>query len=374
MPPPLGPVNPPTVLRPEPAVGRQPRMKPRAKPSRTTGVAVLIPAYNEEASIRDTIASVKAQSVLPDEIIVVDDCSSDRTGEFAAEAGARVVRTPKNTGNKSSALNYGLTMIESEFTLAIDADTVLAEDAIELLLPAMEDEKVAGACGYVIPRRVQTIWERGRYVEYLFAFSLYKPLQDYYDKPLLASGCFSLYRTKVLRELDGWPCRTLAEDMDLTWNCYLAGYKVRFVEDAVCYPIEPHNLKFLSRQLRRWSAGFVQCVRVHWKDVVHIPFLRNVVAIGMWDATLCALAFLALLPLLAIFVSPIFLLGYFIDMPAVLVPVMRKAIQRGEVGRALASLPGFFVIRFVNSYYVLRAIWTELICRKQSVRVFQKGH
>lgn len=366
----------PAVGHPAPAARpRRASVPKRATPAKaSTGVAVIIPAYNEAASIADTIESVKRQTIRPDEIIVIDDCSKDRTGEIAKAHGAHVVRTPTNTGNKSSALNYGLAFVSSELTLAIDADTVLADDALEKLLPAMKDEDVAGACGYVIPRHVRTLWERGRYVEYLFAFSLYKPLQDFYDKPLLASGCFAMYRTKVLRELGGWPHRTLAEDMDLTWNCYLAGWRVRFVEDAVCYPIEPHNLKFLRTQLRRWSAGFLQCVKVHWRDVVHVPFLRNVVAIGLWDATLCALAFLLLLPLLAVFVSPIFLLGYFIDIPAVLVPVLRKARQRGEVKRALASLPGFFVIRFINSYYVLRAVWTELIMPRMSVKVFQKGH
>lgn len=357
-----------------PAARSRPTVRPSVPTKTKTGVAVIIPAYNEAASIADTIESVKRQTVRPDEIIVIDDCSKDRTGDIAREHGATVVRTPTNTGNKSSALNYGLTFVTSEMTLAIDADTVLADDAIEKLLPAMKEPDVAGACGYVIPRFVRSIWERGRYVEYLFAFSLYKPLQDYYEKPLLASGCFAIYRTEVLRSVGGWPHRTLAEDMDLTWNCYLAGWRVRFVEDAVCYPIEPHNLTFLSRQLRRWSAGFIQCVKVHWQDVVHVPFLRNVVMIGLWDATLCALAFLVLLPLLAIFVSPIFLLGYFIDIPAILVPVLRKAHQRGEVKQALASLPGFFVIRFINSYYVLRAVWTEFIMPSQSVRVFQKGH
>lgn len=370
----LAPSLPAALAPARPAPRRAPQARPAGAPETTSGVTVIIPAYNEAASIADTLASLKRQTIIPDEVIVIDDCSSDGTSDIARGCGVSVIRTPKNTGNKSSALNYGLQFVSSEHTLAIDADTVLADDAIEKLLPAMEEPDVAGACGYVIPRHVRTLWERGRYIEYLFAFSLYKPLQDYYDRPLLASGCFAIYRTSVLRALGGWPHRTLAEDMDLTWNCYLAGWRVRFIEDAVCYPIEPHNLSFLSKQVRRWSAGFIQCVKVHWRDVVHVPFLRHVVAIGLWDATLCALAFLFLLPALAIFVSPLFLMGYFIDIPAVLVPVLRKAHQRGEVGRALASLPGFFVIRFINSWYVLRAVWTELLFPRHSLKVFHKGH
>src|SRR5687768_18606720 len=88
-----------------------------------------------------------------------------------------------------------LARVNTEFTMAIDADTTLAPDAIEKLLHALKESDVAAACGFVVPRRVSSLWERGRYIEYLFAFSFYKQIQEYYEKPLIASGCFSLYRT-----------------------------------------------------------------------------------------------------------------------------------------------------------------------------------
>ena len=56
--------------------------------------------------------------------------------------------------------------------------------------------------------------------------------------------------------------------------------------EAVCYPIEPHNLKFLGKQLRRWSHGFIQNVRLHWRTVLHLGYLRSVVAVVLWDALL----------------------------------------------------------------------------------------
>ena len=97
---------------------------------------------------------------------------------------------------------------------------------IEKLLSVLADPKVAAASGFVVPRRVRTLWERGRYVEYLLAFTWYKPIQDYYDKPLISSGCFSIYRTASLALIGGWSARTLAEDMDLTWEFYLRGFGV----------------------------------------------------------------------------------------------------------------------------------------------------
>ena len=62
------------------------------------------------------------------------------------------------------------------------------------------------------------MWERGRYVEYLFAFTFFKRIQNHYGKPMISSGCFSAYRTNALRQVGGWSNRTMAEDMDLTWT------------------------------------------------------------------------------------------------------------------------------------------------------------
>jgi poly-beta-1,6-N-acetyl-D-glucosamine synthase len=259
-------------------------------------LTVIVPAYNEEQSISDTIRSLQQQTLKPKEILVVDDFSSDRTGEIAKACGATVLRPPRNTGSKAGAQNFALDHVKTGLTMAIDADTTLAPDAIEKLLPALQDLSVAAVCGFVIPRHVKTLWERGRYVEYLLAFTWYKPIQDYCDHPLISSGCFSMYRTKILKENGGWSTRTLAEDMDLTWSFYERGYKVRFVHDAVCYPIEPHNLFFMRKQLKRWSHGFVQNVKLHWEDILEIPYLRSFIMVALWDAVLASIAYLILIP------------------------------------------------------------------------------
>lgn len=338
------------------------------------GLTVLVPAYNEAESVADTVRSLLAQTRVPDQVIVIDDCSTDGTAEVARAAGARVVRPPANTGSKAGAQNFALSLVGTEYVMAIDADTTLAPDAVEKLLPVVEADGVAAACGFVLPRHVRTIWERGRYIEYLFAFTFYKQVQDFYGRPMIASGCFSLYRTDRLRELGGWPQTTLAEDMDLTWRLYQAGHAVRFVPEAVSYPIEPADLHFLGKQLRRWSHGFVQNVRLHWRGVLHVPYLRSAVAVATWDAVVASLLFLFILPLLAIvFRQPLLLLGYIIDVPALLVPLLVGAIPRREVGRALASLPAFIVMRAVNGIFFLRAVWAECIVRRPLL-VYEKGH
>ncbi len=337
-------------------------------------VTIIIPAFNEAGSISDTIRSLKEQTVPPAEIIVVDDCSTDGTADVARFLGVTVIRPPANTGTKAGAQNFALERVQTEFTIAIDADTTVAKDAIEKVLPAFADPNVAAACGTVLPRRIESVWERGRYIEYLFAFTFYKQVQEHYGAPLISSGCFSMYRTAVLRSLGGFSTRTLAEDMDLTWTLYQRGISARFIPEAVCYPLEPHNYHFMKKQLRRWSHGFVQNLRLHWRGILEVPFLRSAVAVACWDAIVASILYLILLPILAIVLwNPYILLGYVIDVPAIVIPVMAGALPRGEGRRALASVPSFFVLRTVNAVFFLMAVWAECVRGRQFL-MYEKGH
>jgi biofilm PGA synthesis N-glycosyltransferase PgaC len=183
-----------------------------------------------------------------------------------------------------------------------------------------------------------------------------------------------MYRTRALAEVGGWSTRTLAEDMDLTWTLYHRGYAVRFVPESTCYPIEPNNFLFLSRQLRRWSHGLVQNVQLHWRELLEIPFLRNAVAVSFWDAVIASVVYLIILPVAALALrSPYPLLGYVIDVPAVLVPVAFGAWKRGDLGRAIASIPDFFLLRTVNAVFFLAAVWSEMV-RGRRLTAYEKGH
>ncbi len=348
--------------------------RPLHRPLTGSDVTVIVPAFNEAESVASTIRSLQVQTVPPREIIVVDDCSSDGTGNVARALGVTVIRPKKNTGSKAGAQTFALRHVRTALTVAVDADTVLEPDALERLLPAFDKPGVAAACGFVLPQRVKSLWERGRYVEYLFAFTYYKQVQECYGRPLISSGCFSMYRTALLRVHGGWSNRTMAEDMDLTWRLYQGGNEVRFVPEAVCYPIEPRTFRLMGQQLRRWSHGFIQNVKLHWRGLLSVPYLRSAVAVAFWDATVAAALYLVLLPILAVVLrTPWVLLGYVIDAPAVLVPVVAGAARRREIGRALASIPAFFVLRTVNALFFLRAAGAELVLGR-TLTVYEKGH
>ena len=130
----------------------------------------------------------------------------------------------------------------------------------------------------------------------------------------------------------------------------------------------------MSKQLKRWSHGFVQNVRLHWGTVRNIGYLNYMITVLMWDGVIAAIAYLILLPLLTIiFRNPLFLIGYVIDIPAVLVPTFFVAYRRREIFRLLTSIPSFLVLRTVNGIFMLKAIWNEVVL-KNTFKTYEKGH
>jgi biofilm PGA synthesis N-glycosyltransferase PgaC len=359
------------------ACARQSRLSMKERsvdhPMEKSSLTVLIPAYNEEKVIGQTLQSLASQTLQPDSILVVDDGSSDDTGRIAADYGAKVVRPVSNTGSKAAAINFGLPSVETEWLVTLDADTTLAPDALEQIVNAAQEQNAGAACGLVLPQRIRTLWERARFVEYLLAFGMIKPVQDWYRFPMVASGCFALYRTEIIRILGGFPTETVGEDLDLTWRLYEAGESVKYASRAVCYPVEPPNLHFMRKQLTRWSHGFAQNVRLHRRRLLGVPMLRSFVIIASLDAVL-ALLYVALTPVLVVTRGWRYLAAvYLVDLLALAIPVLWMGGRLGLLRQALASLPSVFVLRWINIYYFWRAAVLEWVFGRP-LRVFEKGH
>ena len=98
------------------------------------------------------------------------------------------------------------------------------------------------------------------------------------------------------------------------------------------------------------------------------------IAVSLWDAVIASIVYLILLPFLAILLrNPLLLIGYIIDIPAILIPTMFAAIKRKEVVQLITSLPAFFVLRTINGIFMLKALWCELIINKSFI-IYEKGH
>lgn len=331
-----------------------------------TTLTVMVPAYNEGRDIANTLKGLLAQDLRPDQILVVDDCSTDGTGDIARTfEGVQVVRPETNCGSKAKAQNWAMQFVEGDLVLPVDGDTVLAKDYIALLVPVFENPDIAVAAGCVLTQRTDTIWEKGRNIEYLFGFHWYRIVQNWANSPTVCSGCCTVFRTEVVREAGGFPERTLVEDIDFTWTQQIAGRRAVYVAEAVAYAAEPNDRKFLCEQLKRWKSGWFQNVRIHSKGLVrHKPMLAFWVALSLWEIMISPL--LLLLPV-TLFVAglswwQIVVLMLASELLIFFPPILYGCKKRGIPYRnAVLWYPSFWVLKLHNFYYDVKCGVVELV-------------
>lgn len=252
-----------------------------------SSIAVMVPAYNEGKDLRATLEGLLRQSRPAGQILVIDDCSTDDTPLIAREfanRGVEVYRPERNTGSKAKAQNWGLQFVTCDLVLPVDGDTVLADDYLERILPAFDDSDVVIAAGCVLTQRTDSIWEKGRMMEYLFGFHWYRIVQNMANSPTVCSGCCTVFDTATLRDFGGFPERTMVEDIDYTWSQQIAGKRAVYVGNAVAYAAEPNSHKYLCEQLKRWKSGWFQNVRQHGISLVRFkPILALWVALSLYE-------------------------------------------------------------------------------------------
>lgn len=333
-------------------------------------VTALVPAYNEEKCIGATLESLLAQSLSFYEIIVINDCSTDRTAEIAASyKGVRVLTPPKN-GGKSKAHNYGIAHVNSEFFLTIDADTILDPECLKHMIPHMLDPKIGIVCGHVLPRDVTTLWERGRFIEYVIGQGLNKKAQARVKSVLIAAGCCSLYRTEVVRKVGGFSERTITEDLDLTWTLYEAGYQTYFEQKAQCYSLEPKSLSVYLKQLDRWDQGLIQNLKIHSvKSRGKLKFLALMYLMETLLTPLLGICALSFFPLSKFLFSLLFFIIADLTFTGVL-GILIKWERKLEI---IKYIPSYIIVRPLNLFAYLRAIYRGYI-RGEHLSVWVKGH
>jgi cellulose synthase/poly-beta-1,6-N-acetylglucosamine synthase-like glycosyltransferase/peptidoglycan/xylan/chitin deacetylase (PgdA/CDA1 family)/spore germination protein YaaH len=296
-------------------VDRLRRPRRQLVPGYKPRVAVLIPAYNEEAVIVRTIRSVLNSDYKNLHVIVIDDGSLDRTADVAREAYANEIRLGqvqvlrKRNEGKAAALNYGLTFVKEEIYIGIDADTVIAPDAIAKLVPHFQDLRVGAMAGNAKVGNRVNIWTRWQALEYITSQNFERRALDLMHIVTVVPGAIGAWRTEPVRKLGGYPPETVAEDADLTMHLIEEGYKVDYEDRALAFTEAPIDMRGLMRQRFRWSFGTLQAV---WKH--RAAFVRNR-AMGLF-ALPNIIVFQMLLPLVSPFIDVMFAAGvvnYFVD-------------------------------------------------------------
>lgn len=275
-------------------------------------VSILVPAYNEEVTIVDSVESLLNLNYRLYEIIVIDDGSKDETSkklidhfkmykvhrpirkkvkcqdveEIYETDGLKVKLTliRKKNGGKGDALNMGINASSFPYFVCIDADSMLQNDSLEKIVkPVMEDERVVAVGGLIRVAQCISI-EKGEVTGYHLPWSMLMSMQvmeydrsflasrillDGFNGNLIISGAFGLFKKDVVIAAGGYRTDTLGEDMELVVRLHVfcknnqIPYVIRYEPNAVCWSQAPGTLKDLKKQRRRWHLGLFQSLFIH---------------------------------------------------------------------------------------------------------------
>jgi cellulose synthase/poly-beta-1,6-N-acetylglucosamine synthase-like glycosyltransferase len=249
------------------------RPAPAYHPSYNPDVSVLIPAYNEESVIVETVRAALASHYPKLEVLVVDDGSSDRTADliqenFRRDPRVRLLVQP-NRG-KPSALNRALAEATGTIIVSIDADTIVDPEAIPRLVRHFADPNVGAVAGNVKVMNRNRWLTRWQALEYITSQNLEKRAFDLLNCIPVVPGAAGAWREEVLKSHGGFSGDTVAEDTDLTLTIRREGMKILYDEEAIGHTEVPDTIEALIRQRFRWTFGTLQAVWKH-RDAVGKP-------------------------------------------------------------------------------------------------------
>jgi cellulose synthase/poly-beta-1,6-N-acetylglucosamine synthase-like glycosyltransferase len=275
-------------------------------------ITVLIPAYNEAENVRATILSVLNNTRQPDEIIVIDDGSTDDTLAYAeataAEYPGLVQVLAKPNGGKSSALNRGIAEATGDVLIAIDGDTVLHPQCIDSLARPFKSKRVGAAAGKIMPARTETLLEKYQYLEYIAGQNIDKEFISFLGSVNIVPGAVGAWRRTALIEAGGYSDDTLVEDQDLTLALLGKNYGVVYVPTAIAYTEVPASTRSFYLQRFRWTFGTFQCL---WK---YRSYLFNDRTLRLsWISLPYAFTFNILMPLVTLALNVSVAIGIAMD-------------------------------------------------------------
>jgi cellulose synthase/poly-beta-1,6-N-acetylglucosamine synthase-like glycosyltransferase/spore germination protein YaaH/peptidoglycan/xylan/chitin deacetylase (PgdA/CDA1 family) len=245
------------------APGREP---PMLDPETGPLISVLIPCFNEEKVIVESVRRILASHWKHLEVLVLDDGSRDATSAVVRAAYGdepRVSLLTFENGGKARALNRGLRQTRGEIVVALDADTLFSPDTLPRLARWFVDPHVGAVAGNAMVGNRLNLITRWQALEYVTAQNLERRALAALGAVTVVPGAVGAWRRSVLTALGGYPSDTLAEDQDLTIAVQQAGWRVEFDSTARAYTEAPDTVRGLLNQRFRWSFGTLQCLWKH---------------------------------------------------------------------------------------------------------------
>ncbi len=219
-----------------------------AAPTPAVRVTAAIPCYNGARWIHATVRSLWHQTRPPDEVLVIDDGSSDASADLAAAAGARVVRHAVNRG-LAVGRNTALVAAAGDIVVFIDVDATADPRLVETLLAGFSASDIAGVGGGGIEAHRETLADewRARHARQWFGP---RPLES---APFLFGLC-AAYRRAALLRVGGFntALRTNAEDVEMGLRLRAAGYRLVYTPAALVYHQRADSVESLVKTMERW--------------------------------------------------------------------------------------------------------------------------
>lgn len=241
-------------------------------------VSIIVPCYNEEKTVKRTIQSLLSLDYPTEkiQIIAVDDGSTDGTAKiieqnFSHEARVRLIS--KDNGGKHTALNLALEQIDTELVGCLDADSFVEPQTLKRMLPHFANKETMAVTPSIKIHEPKTVLQHGQSAEYargIFLRRLLASLGALYVTP----GPFTIFRTRVFKELGGYKHAHQTEDMEMALRMHKHGYKIANAYLASVHTVGPAKLKGLLRQRVRWTYGFLNNV-LDYREMLLRPKYGN---------------------------------------------------------------------------------------------------
>ncbi len=261
------------------------------KMTKEYSISVLVPAFNEEKTLRETIEAIFNIDYPIKEVIILNDGSTDRTREISEELLKKYSKLKlinKENSGKGDSLNRGIKMAVGELVVVVDADSYPDKDSFKKLVGYFDNEKVGAATCVFVPRNKNKFIEKMQFIEYnIIAFT--RKLLGYIDAVYVTPGPLAMYRKKALESFGGFDSGNMTEDIEVAWHLIKQGWEIKMCLATHATTTAPDNLKIWYRQRRRWSIGGMQCIEKHRKNFLKkgmlgtfiIPFFLMSYALGL---------------------------------------------------------------------------------------------
>jgi len=268
-------------------------------------VSVIVPCYNEENNVAETIESVLNQRYKNIEVIAVDDGSTDGTGFILNRLAKqhlrlRVIHLAHNQG-KAIALKTGVAAAKSEWLVCIDGDAKLDRDAVAYIVaPMLENPRVGAVTGNPRIRTRSTLIGKIQVGEFSSIIGMIKRTQRMYGQIFTISGVVAAFRRTALADVGYWSEDIITEDIDISWKLQLKHWSIFYEPRALCWVLMPETLKGLWKQRLRWAQGGAEVFRKNmtrlwqWKNRRMWPLFTEYCLSTAWAFT-CVISFILFL-------------------------------------------------------------------------------